>query len=67
MLGKRTEDDVLYEFLDNIEAHYILKHPESRDRKITLVEWFDYYNSVSCNIDNDEFFEIMMKNAYGLK
>jgi hypothetical protein len=22
---------------------------------------------VSCNIDNDEFFEIMMKNAYGLK
>lgn len=64
MMGKRSEDDVLYEFLDTFEAHYSIKHPESRDRKITVPEWLEYYNCISCNIDSDEYFELMMNNAY---
>ena len=27
MMGKRSEDDVLYEYLDTFEAHYALRHP----------------------------------------
>jgi len=65
LLGKRSEDDVLYEFLDTFEEHYALKHPESKDRKITLPEWLEYYNHVSCSIDNDDYFEAILVSAYG--
>lgn len=64
MMGRRTEQDVLYEFLDTFESHYALRHPESRDHIIQMEEWLEYYNNVSCNIDNDDYFELMMKNAY---
>jgi len=45
--------------LDTFEAQYSLNHPESRDRYISLDEWLEYYNNVSCTIDNDEFFSIL--------
>lgn len=65
--GKRSEDQVLCEFLDTFEFHYVERYGnKSKDRKIDLSEWLEYYNHVSANIDNDEFFEIMMKNAYDL-
>lgn len=28
MMGKKTEDEVLYEFLDTFEAAYHIRHPE---------------------------------------
>ena len=66
LLGRKSEDDVLYEFLDTFEAHYAMLHPtENKDRQISLPEWLEYYNNVSCNIENDEYFEAMMVNAYG--
>ena len=64
MMGKKTEQEVLYEFLDTFESHYALLHPECRDHVINLNEWLEYYNNVSCNIEHDEYFEIMMRNAY---
>lgn len=44
MMGKRSENDVLYEFLDTFESNYAVKHPDSRDRTIELHEWLEYYN-----------------------
>lgn len=65
--GKRTEDEVLCEFLDTFEFHYVQRFGnKSKDRRINLDEWLEYYNNVSSNIDNDGFFELMMKNAYDL-
>jgi len=66
MMGKKTEDEVLYEFLDTFEAHYAIKNPGSRDGAIQLPEWLEYYNNISCNIDLDEYFELMIKNCYKL-
>lgn len=66
MMGKQTEDEVLYEFLDTFEAHYAIKNPGSRDGVIQLKEWLEYYNNISCNIDLDEYFELMIKNCYKL-
>lgn len=69
MMGKRTEDSVLYEFLDTFEASYHLRHPDSKNsgkRVITMDEWIEYYNMISCSIDNDQYFELMMTNAYNL-
>jgi len=37
--GKKTEDEVLSEFLDTFELHHSLKHPEEKDRKINVREF----------------------------
>jgi len=62
--GKKTEDEILGEFLDTFEAHYAMNHEGSRDGKITLDEWMEYYNNVSMSIDDDKYFELMMNSAW---
>lgn len=63
--GKKTEEDIFGEFLETFETHHnILKG--TRDRRITKEEWIEYYNNVSMSIDNDEYFETMMINAWKL-
>lgn len=66
--SKKTEDDVIGEFLDTFEAHYANCHPNenSRDRTINMKEFKEYYNNISCSIDNDEYFELMIRNAWNL-
>lgn len=64
--GKKTEEEVLFEFLDTFELHHSIKHPQDKDRRITLNEFTEYYNNVSASIDNDQYFELMMTNAWNL-
>jgi len=65
-LGKKTEEEVLSEFLDTFELHYSLSHPDSRDRKITFDEFVEYYNNVSMSIEDDRYFQLMITNAWNL-
>ena len=65
-LGKKTEEEALSEFLDTFELHYGLSHPDSRDRKISLDEFIEYYTNVSMSIEDDRYFELMMTNAWNL-
>ena len=65
-LGKKTEEEVLSDFLDTFELHYSLLHPGSRDKKITFDEFIEYYNNVSMSIEDDRYFELMMNNAWNL-
>ena len=51
--GKKTEDEVLYEFLDTFELHHSIKNPQDKDRKINMKEFIEYYTNVSASIDND--------------
>ena len=64
--GKKTEDDILLEFMDTFEMHYAITHPNERDGKITMDEWIEYYNNVSMSIDDDKYFEAMMNSAWNL-
>lgn len=64
--GKKTEDDILLEFLDTFEMHYGLSHADSRDGRIDMTEWIEYYNNVSMSIDDDKYFEVMMNSAWNL-
>jgi Ca2+-binding EF-hand superfamily protein len=34
--NKKTEEDVLYEFLDTFEQHYALSNPDARDRSVNM-------------------------------
>lgn len=64
--GKKTEDDILMEFLDTFEMHYSFSHENSRDGQIQMDEWIEYYNNVSMSIDDDKYFELMMNSAWNL-
>ena len=65
-LGKKTEEEVLVEFLETFELHYSLLHPGQKDGKITFDEFIEYYNNVSMSIEDDRYFELMMTNAWNL-
>lgn len=54
--GKRTEDEVLTEFLDTFEMHSSLIHPGEYNHRVNFDEFCEYYNNVSANIDDDEYF-----------
>ena len=66
--GKKTEDEILGEFLDTFEAHYADQkgHEDSRDGVIKMDEWLEYYNNVSMSIDTDDYFSTMMNSAWNL-
>lgn len=63
--GKKTEDEILGEFLETFEAHHHLK-VGTRDQQVSLDEFIEYYNNVSANIDDDRYFEHMMAVSYKL-
>ena len=37
---------------------------ETKDGRITQTEFLDYYTYISSSIDNDQYFELMMNNAW---
>lgn len=66
-LGKKTEDEVLIEFMDTFEMHYSLTHPGTKgDKVISFDEFVEYYNNVGMSIEDDRYFELMMTNAWNL-
>ena len=65
--GKRTEDEVLLEFLETFEQHHNTIHGNKADGRVTPEEFLEYYAHVSCNIDTDAQFELMMSNAWNIE
>merc|ERR1719263_99208 len=66
--GKKTEDEILGEFLDTFEDHWndVKGNPDSRDGRINTQEWLEYYNNVSMSIDRDDYFQLMMNNTWNM-
>ena len=56
--GKKTEDEVMREFLDTFDVG------GEKDGKVTRNEFENYYKNISASIDNDDYFELMMRNAW---
>jgi len=55
--GKKTKEQALHDFMsqwDRIDS----------DGIVTYEEFEDYYKEVSASIDGDEYFELMMRNAW---
>lgn len=65
--GKRTENEVLTEFLETFEQHYNTTTSGQNDGRITPQEWLEYYTHVSASIDNDAYFELMMSNTWNIE
>eukprot|EP00759_Apiculatamorpha_spiralis_P046144 PhF_6_TR4270/c0_g1_i1/m.5766 len=58
--GKKTEEEVLLEFIETFEVG------DSVDGVITVQEFENYYANVSASIDDDKYFEVMMNSAWRL-
>lgn len=62
--GKKSEDQILLEFLETFETHHSLRSNGAPDHVVTKEEFEEYYNNISSSIDNDEYFQLMMNNAW---
>lgn len=61
--GRLTTQDVLNEFLSHFERNSVTKQ-QAGDYSISYEEFERYYANISSNIDNDDYFELMMRNAW---
>lgn len=68
--GKKTEEEVVQDFLETFEVHRSLSkgdaNSKKNDGKVTFNEFCDYYSNVSASIDDDEYFKLMITNAWNL-
>ena len=55
--GTKQPYEVLGEFMNNFDQ-------EPFDGKVTTEEFEHYYGSISASIDNDDYFELMIRNAW---
>ena len=56
--GRKTAEEVMREFLDTFEVG------GEKDGKVTRKEFENYYRNISASIDLDDYFELMMRNAW---
>lgn len=55
--GLKTEDEALREFMHEW-------WDKNSDGRITFKEFCDYYQNISVTIDSDDYFELMVRNAW---
>jgi Ca2+-binding EF-hand superfamily protein/6,7-dimethyl-8-ribityllumazine synthase len=55
--GKKKPGEILKEFLDTFDGG-------DKDGEVTFTEFCHYYSNVSCSIDDDDYFELMIRNAW---
>ena len=58
LAGRMTTDQVLHEFLDTFDVGGV------KDGKVTKQEFENYYANISASIDNEDYFELMIRNAW---
>ena len=58
--GKKTAQEVLRDFMTVWETH-------KKDGIVTIEEFEDYYKDISASIDDDDYFELMIRNAWHME
>lgn len=64
--GVKTEEQALNDWLQTFETHCNLRSGGQNDSRVTPEEWIEYYNTISCNIDDDQYFKQMMNSSWNL-
>jgi Ca2+-binding EF-hand superfamily protein len=64
--GKKSEDDILKEFLATFEMAHSIRNNDAPNYVVTKEEFEEYYNMISCSIDDDRYFSQMIKAAWNM-
>jgi Ca2+-binding EF-hand superfamily protein len=64
--GKKSEDDILKEFLATFEMAHSIRNNDAPNYVVTKEEFEEYYNMISCSIDDDRYFNQMIKSAWNM-
>ena len=64
--GKKTEEQILQEFLSTFEMAHSMRNNDAPNYVVTKEEFEEYYNNISCSIDDDMYFMRMINNAWKL-
>ena len=64
--GKKTEDQILQEFLETFETAHSMRNNDTPNYVVTKEEFVEYYNNISASIDDDAYFMLMIDNAWKL-
>ena len=59
--GSKTKEQILTTFMESFEQG---NSDEVGDGKITEAEFINYYENLSICIDNDDYFELMIRNSW---
>ena len=71
--GKRSEDEILGDFIDILEYHFTLLNEKNEENidvnevKIDFDEFVDFYKTISICIEEDKYFEILVMSVWGIK
>ncbi len=58
--GRKTKEEVLRDFMGVWETH-------KKDGIVTIEEFEDYYKDISASVDDDDYFELMIRNAWHIE
>ena len=66
--GKKTEPEILSEFIDILDYHFNLLNQKRNpnDKRVTLNDFIDFYTYISVLYDDDEYFEDVIIRSWGL-
>jgi len=64
--GKKTEEQILQEFLETFETAHAMRNNDAPNYVVTKEEFDEYYNNISAGIDDDMYFMLMINNAWKL-
>lgn len=65
VLGKKTQDEVLGEWLDNLDA-FCLYNDIPLHQRISFDEFMRFYIQISMSIEDDRYFDYMVNNVWNL-
>ena len=70
--GKRSEDEILADFLDVLEYHFNLLIEKNEDidvneLEVDFEEFCNFYKNISLCIEDDKYFEIMVLSEWGIQ
>mmetsp|Transcript_830 Transcript_830/g.845 ORF Transcript_830/g.845 Transcript_830/m.845 type:complete len:463 (-) Transcript_830:38-1426(-) len=62
--GIKSEDEILMEFLHTFDGHEDHGMAGHSSGEVRFSEFCEYYNNISVSIDNDDYWELMIRNAW---